>query len=221
MKNIANATLVVFSSMSMFAIMGCAVPSQDSGNDQPEKLSATQPATQLSLKTHEQGMPSARPNLVIYEDLACPFMHTYQPRIDQLMQAHPMDVKITFAHFRLSFEVNSMPAAQAVECASEIGGEGAFWDMHDQIIATTPASYTDKPFDFVAIANAIGIDGVALNACIQSGKYAPLINDAQTTASGIGINGSPTTLFNGTQLDGAVTYDKLEEAYIAATSQPL
>jgi len=42
-----------------------------------------------------------------------------------------------------------------------------------------------------------------------------------TAAFDIGINGSPTTLFNGTQIDGAVTYDKLEEAYTAATSQAL
>jgi protein-disulfide isomerase len=213
MKNIINATLIVFS--SMFAITGCVASGLSV--DQPEKQSTTQP----SLKIHEQGMPSARANLVIYEDLACPFMHTYQPRIDQLMQAHPMDVKITFAHFPLYFEQNAFPAAQAVECASEIGGEGAFWDMHDQILAATPSSYTGEDFDFAGIANSIGIDGAALNVCIQSGKYRALIESAQSAASDHGVNGSPTTLFNGTQLDGAVTYDKLEEAYTAATSQAL
>lgn len=107
-------------------------------------------------------------------------------------------------------------AAEALYCANE---QGRFWEMHDWLFANgEKLAMPEDTMRFLTqeAAPAAGIDGEALRACLQEGRYRSWVEKLQAQANAMGIQGTPTFLIDGELLEGALPLEtfrqKIEEA---------
>jgi protein-disulfide isomerase len=93
----------------------------------------------------------------------------------------------------------SVLAAQAVECASE---QGQFWDFHDTLYANQRGR-NEGAFsrdNLKRFAEALGLETVAFDSCLDSGRYASKVRDDTDAAGQMGVNKVPTILVNGREV---------------------
>jgi len=157
----------------------------------------------------------------VYSDYQCPFcanyfVETIIPIIDEYVNTG----RARLIYQDLAFEgERSQWAAEAVHCAND---QGKFWEYHQMILDERYISgKTDvyKKDNLKKVAKEIGLDECEFNICFDSGKYTQIVKDA--TKVGFderGIDGTPTTLFNGDMVIddegkniGAMSYDMLKE----------
>lgn len=137
---------------------------------------------------HIRGNPSAKITLIEYSDFECPFCARHHPTMQQVVDTYGDDVNWVYRHFPLSFHLNAQKAAEASECAAELGGNDAFWDMADLLIENSDNT------KLVAYAEQIGLNGDALKNCVDSGKYAQRVDDQMAGGSAAGVSGTPGTI---------------------------
>jgi protein-disulfide isomerase len=94
----------------------------------------------------------------------------------------------------------SVLAAQAVECANE---QGKFWEFHDVLYANQVPEHNSGAFsseNLKRFAEALGLETVAFDSCLDSGRYASRVGDDTDAAQRMGINKVPTILVNGREV---------------------
>ncbi len=174
------------------------------------------------------GEESAKVLVEVYSDYQCPFCSSYYSEtIKQAIEDYVKTGKIKLAYKELAFEGDrSEWAAEAVRCAND---QGKFWEYHDKIFAAREASNGTEVYEKESLkkfAKELGLDECEFNLCLDSGKYTEEIQKETQAGFDKGINGTPTTLFNGKivkevfdgqeQSLGAMPYDlfktKIEEA---------
>src|SRR4051812_29469284 len=72
----------------------------------------------------QKGDPGAKVVLVEYSDFQCPMCARIQPTLRQFLDTYKGKVKLASKYFPLTMHKNSMPAAQAAQCAAE---QNKFW----------------------------------------------------------------------------------------------
>lgn len=135
---------------------------------------------------HIRGTPGAVITIIEYSDLECPFCARVHPTIKQAMEQYPGKVNWIYRHYPLPFHANAQKAAEASECAAELGGNDKFWAMVDMIY--------EKGSDNAqlgAYAKAIGLNETTFSTCLSSGKFATKIKDMMAGGSKIGVSGTP------------------------------
>ena len=101
----------------------------------------------------------------------------------------PGKLKYVFFDFPLeSIHKQAFKAAEASRCA---GGQGKYWEMHDQLFAH-PAALDIA--DLARDAKALNLDSQKFQECIDSGKYANEIRKDISEGQRIGVRGTPTLL---------------------------
>ena len=135
-------------------------------------------------KDHIRGNPKAEIAVIEYSDFQCPFCTKVHATYKEILQKYGDKVMWVYRHYPLSFHPNAEPAAQASECAAEIGGNDAFWKFAD-------ALFEGGSFDYAAIAKNIGLDEAKFSACIASGKYKALVQEQMTSGGAAGVSGTP------------------------------
>ena len=92
----------------------------------------------VSDKDHLLGNPSAPVKIVEYSDLDCPFCKTFHATLQQIMEDYGKQGKVAwvYRHFPLAqLHPDAPRKAEATECATELGGQQAFWALTDQIMS--------------------------------------------------------------------------------------
>lgn len=145
---------------------------------------------------HIRGNPDAPVSVIEYSDFECPFCSRNHPTMQQIVDTYGDDVNWVYRHFPLSFHPNAQKAAEASECAAELGGNDKFWEMADMIM--------EKGADgtqFESYAAAIGLNAAAFKDCLDSGKMAAVVQSQMTEGSTAGVSGTPgnIVLKNGTK----------------------
>jgi protein-disulfide isomerase len=107
----------------------------------------------------------------------------------------------------------SLQAANAAFCAAD---QNKFWTMHDWLYANQ--SPTEAPDAFtkdrlLKIGEAAGLDMTAFTPCVQNGTHVAAIQDEQKNLPA-GVNGTPSTLVNGTLVNPA--FAEIQKAVAAA-----
>jgi len=87
-------------------------------------------------------------------------------------------------------------AAEAAWCANE---QGKIWAMHERLFANQQQL---QPEALGQHAQAIGLDGPAFQACLDSGKYTTTINASLKEGQNAGVRGTPGFLLGYTEADG-------------------
>jgi len=138
---------------------------------------------------HIRGNVSAQVSLVEYGDFECPFCRQHHPTMVSLSSKYGNRVNWVYRHYPLSFiHKTAQKAAEASECARELGGAGAFWQYADLLYEKG-----SKPESFVAYARTVGLDANKFQSCVDSGKYETKVKEQMKEGQTHYVKSTPTT----------------------------
>ena len=156
-----------------------------------------------------------------YSDFECPFCASFatvqMPVIrDQLITTGR--VRWRYREFPLSNHRWSRLAALAAQCA---GGQGKFWEMHDQMFLHHRWAQTSKnPRSlFRGFAQDVGADLDKYDACVDGDRYAGRVQASFEEGVARGVSGTPTFFVNGKRFDGRPTSDAFK-ALVDSLTKP-
>jgi protein-disulfide isomerase len=158
-----------------------------------------------------RGRAGAPATVVVFCDFQCPYCAAGRGILDQVVAAHPGDVRIVFRHFPLESKHPDAPrAAAAAVCAQE---QGRFWPMHDMMFTH------QRELDASGIrrlARTAGLDLVAFDQCLFTGRRASDWQRDAADAAALGVTGTPTYFVNGRGIEGAIPFATLDALVRAA-----
>ena len=165
------------------------------------------PVTELD---QVQGSDSALVTLIEYGDFECPYCGRAYPVLKRVKQRLGDRLRFVFRHFPI---VESHPhaqhAAEASESAAVLGGNRAFWAMHDLIFEH---QWALEDGDLARYADQAGGSSAAVLEALADGTYAKYVRDIFMGGVRAGVNGTPTLFIDGIRYDGP----RDEETLVAA-----
>jgi len=174
-------------------------PVQVAGADQEAPLQ--QPAVPVrgpDETDHVYGPANAPITLIEYSDFECPYCKRHFETVNQIKAEYKDKVRIVFRHFPLDFHPNAQKAAEASECAADVGGNDAFWKMHDKIFTAEDITVAGLK----NLAKEIGLNEGKFNECLDSGKMANVVLAQADEATTFGVQGTPANFINGQEVTG-------------------
>lgn len=101
-------------------------------------------------------------------------------------------------------------AAEASECAAE---QGKFWEYHDKLFASHSGENQGafSKDNLKRFAADLRLDTTKFNACLDSGKFASLVENETTSAQSLGVQSTPSFLINGQPLAGAQPFETFQK----------
>jgi len=100
-------------------------------------------------------------------------------------------------------------AAEASECAAE---QGRFWEYHDRLFASQGSAGVFGKDNLKKFAADLRLDTTKFNTCLDSGKFASLVDKETTNLQSLGVESTPTFLINGQPLAGAQPFEVFQKA---------
>ncbi len=138
---------------------------------------------------HIRGKESAPVSLVEYSDFECPFCRKHHPTLMKLLDEYDTDVNWVYRHYPISFlHPTAQKAAEASECANELGGSKAFWKYADLLFQK--GSQEDA---LISHAKEIQLNEKNFQNCLDSGKYEQKIKDQLKGGQSLIVKSTPTT----------------------------
>jgi protein-disulfide isomerase len=174
---------------------------------------AAGPLKEVGAQDHIMGAKNAKVTLVEYSDFQCPFCSRHLPSIKQALADFPNDVRLVYRHYPLSFHPEAQKSAEASECAAKLGGNDAFWKMHDELFANQATLSRSL---YTELAKKIGLNAANFDKCLDSGETATRVSTDLNEGTSAGVEGTPATFVNGMLVSGAVPYSELKAAIQAA-----
>lgn len=138
------------------------------------------------------GNPAAKVTLVVYEDFQCPFCGKFHLETEmKIRDAYVQDGSVAFVYRDFAFlGPESDKAAEAARCA---GDQGKFWEYHDYLFehqnGENEGNFADSYLK--SFAQNIGLDRIAFDSCLDSGKHAQAVMDQKTEGEEAGVTGTP------------------------------
>lgn len=152
------------------------------------------------------GMEDAAITLIEFSDYECPFCTRWHTEVfAPLMKKYPDQVRFVYRDFPLPSHPNAIPAAEAANCANE---QGAFWEYHDRLFATTQglsAAVYEK------IAAELGLDLEQFTQCVEDRTYQAEVDADFQYAANLGVTSTPTFFLNGIPIVGAQPFEFFDE----------
>ncbi|HEY4103172.1 MAG TPA: thioredoxin domain-containing protein [Polyangiaceae bacterium] len=162
-----------------------------------------------------RGPKDALVTLVIFADFQCPFCKRVQITLKQITDKYGSDVRVVWKDNPLPFHPRARPAAALARFAYKQKGNGAFWDVHDRLFASSPKLEDE---DLQRIAESVGVSWTAAKAAIDSNKFTPKIDAGIDLAYDLQARGTPHFFINGRRLAGAqelASFTKLIDEQLA------
>ncbi|MFA4930798.1 MAG: thioredoxin domain-containing protein [Patescibacteria group bacterium] len=191
-------------------------PSENQDTTTPDNNTAAD-LTQVTFdnSSHIKGNPDAPITIVEYSDTECPFCIQFHDTLKQVVEQYDGQVNWVYKHFPLdSLHPKARHEAEATECAAQLGGNDGFWNYFDRLNEITPGNNGLDPATLPEIATYVGLDQTQFTACLDSGKYADLIQQNIDEAMAAGGQGTPySVIVTGDQrlpLSGALPLDQLQ-----------
>lgn len=150
----------------------------------------------------EEGMPEGRNiygsldaefTLVEYSDLECTFCKRFHNTPKDLVDQAGGRINWEWQHLPLGFHNPvSSNASHAALCVSETAGNKAFWAFTDVWFNASGMGGRGYP-NPAELAASVGAPSDKFDACMDSGRYKPLIKSQGEKATELGVNGTPGT----------------------------
>lgn len=161
------------------------------------------------------GDVNAPVTIVEFSDYQCPFCRQYFEQTYSLIKENYIStgkVKLAFMDFPLNFHEGAVDYARAARCTRELGGDEAYFEMHDKmfkeqtiieggIVSGTVPYVGDEVVK--TWAKQIGYD---ISECFDSEKYTEEVNADLAYGQSLGVSGTPGFFVNGIKLEGAQPY---------------
>jgi len=152
------------------------------------------------------GAAGAPITVVEFADYQCPYCRQEEPTMQRLREQFKDKVKIAYRDFPLPMHPYAHKAAEAARCASD---QGKFWPYHDKIFTGTADALTIPALK--STARELGLNGDKFDKCLDSSQESAAVEKDYNDGRGLGISGTPTIFINGYALNGAASYDSIEE----------
>lgn len=156
------------------------------------------------------GDPSIGPvdapvTVVEFSDYQCPYCQAwYQQTFDQLMANYPDKIRFVYRDLPLPGHPESLPAAEAANCAGE---QGAYWKFHNALFS---GQYQLGRAAYEQYAVDLGLDTAAFTACLDDHHTQAEVKADAADATRLGLTGTPSFVINGRILIGAVPFDQFK-----------
>lgn len=171
----------------------------------------SQPHPEANANT--MGDPKAPVKIVEYADYQCPFCLRYW------QETEPLIIKTYIATGKVFYEYRSVGAfigpesASAAEAAYCAGDQGKFWEYHDILFSNWTG---ENAGDFTAdklnqYAAAAGLDTNKFNDCLRKGLHKGQVQQDVASAKADGIQATPSFIINGKLIEGAQTFDVMQQ----------
>lgn len=169
---------------------------------------------------HIRGNIAAPVTIVEFSDLECPFCKSFHPTMQQVLSEYGDKVRWVYKHFPLDqLHPKASKEAEAAECAGALGGNDVFWRYVDRVFEITPSNNGLNLALLPQIAEDLGLNRPAFEACLNDGKYAERVKEDYRQGISLGVNGTPASFVNGVSISGAVPYEALKAAIDEALAQ--
>jgi Na+/H+ antiporter NhaA len=161
-------------------------------------------------RDHIRGPREAPVTIVEYGDLECPYCGQAEPVVRELLRDFG-DVRYVWRHLPLNdVHPNAQLAAEAAEAAAD---QGAFWEMHDLLLAHQDAL---RPNDLIGYAEQLGLEVERFMKDLREHAGAVRVAEDVDSADLSGVSGTPTFFINGRRHYGAYDITTLSAAVRAA-----
>jgi Na+/H+ antiporter NhaA len=164
-------------------------------------------------RDHVRGPEDAAVTVVEYGDFECPWTGMAAPTARELL-AENTDIRYVWRHLPLP---DIHPHAQlAAEAAEAAGAQGAFWPMHDLLLA----NQDDLHFEaLVGYAADLGLDLPRFREDLLQGRFAAHVRRDVESADLSGVAGTPTFFINARRHDGPQDLAALTAAITGARTR--
>jgi Na+/H+ antiporter NhaA len=163
-------------------------------------------------RDHIRGPANASVTLVEYGDFECPYCGLAEPVVRDLLKDD--DLRYVWRHLPLS---DVHPRAQiAAEVAEAAGEQGAFWEMHDLLLANQDKL---QPADLMRYALELGLDNERVHDEVKRHVAAARVAQDVESADLSGVSGTPTFFINGQRHYGAYDVATLTAAIKTARTR--
>jgi len=149
------------------------------------------------------GPEDAPVTIIEFSDFECPYCVRIYPTLQQVVKKYQGKVRLVYRHFPLGIHANARKAAEASLCAGE---QGRFWEMHNVMFDNIRSL---SPQGLKGLAAGIGLQTQAFDSCLDSGKFASVVERDLRDGERVGVTGTPATFVNGRMLSGAVPLEQL------------
>ncbi len=145
-----------------------------------------------------KGGDKAPVTIVEFSDFHCPFCRQVVSTLAKLESQYGEKIKLAFRDFPIEgLHPGASKAHEAARCADE---QGKFWAYHDKLFAG-PANSSPELFN--RLAKEVGLEPVAFETCLSSGKHQAAIKKDIAEGQRLGVAGTPAFFINGRLLSGA------------------
>jgi protein-disulfide isomerase len=176
------------------------------------------------------GDPDAPVTIDVFEDFQCSACWRFTENIEPLVIQNLVATgKARYVFHNYSFldgngagsNGESDQAANASMCANE---QGKFWEMHSILYANwngeNQGNFGDRRL--AAMAESIGLDMSAFNACFGANKYEAEVQADFDLGQEMGVSGTPTVFVNGNRVGApnqVASYQEIADAVNAAVGE--
>jgi Na+/H+ antiporter NhaA len=181
-------------------------------------LGSAQPLVDLYIdvdpgRDHVRGPIASPVTVVEYGDFECPYCGQAEPVVRELLRDFA-DVRYVWRHLPLN---DVHPRAQlAAEAAEAAADQGAFWELHDLLLAHQEAL---RPTELIGYAEQLGLDVERFTNDLREHRGAARVAEDVDSADLSGVSGTPTFFINGRRHHGAYDIDTLSAAVRVAGAQ--
>jgi len=159
-------------------------------------------------RDHIRGGDDATVTLLEYGDYECPYCGQAEVVVRELLQSFGADLRYVWRHLPLN---DVHPRAEvAAEAAEAAAAQGAFWDMHDRLLAD------QELLDLGRHAEELGLDMDRFWEELSRHRHLGRIAEDVASADASGVAGTPTFFINGRRHQGAYDIATLTAAVKAA-----
>jgi Na+/H+ antiporter NhaA len=157
-------------------------------------------------RDHIRGPAKAPVTVVEYGDFECPYCGLAEPSVRELLSDFG-DVRYVWRHLPLTdVHPHAQLAAEATEAAAK---QGAFWELHDQLLEHQGALTVR---DLTGYATSLGLDIERFTADLRKNAGAARVAEDTDSADLSGVSGTPTFFVNGMRHYGAYDIESLSKA---------
>ena len=167
------------------------------------------------INSPENNIPIGNKNspitIIEFSDYQCPFCARFYLNTLPSLKKEYIDtgkVKFVYRDFPLGFHQNAQKAAEATEVARELGGDDAFWKMHDKIFNNQQAISEQ---DLINYAEEIGLNKAKFKEILASNKYRNEVQKDFKDGEKVGVSGTPAFFINGRNLVGAQPFSEFKK----------
>jgi protein-disulfide isomerase len=165
-------------------------------------------------RDHIRGSEDAPVTLLEYGDYQCPYCGQAEVVVRELLDSFGDELRYVWRHLPLNdVHPDTQMAAEAAEAAA---AQGAFWRMHDMLLANQDAL---RAPDLTRYAEQLGLDVERFWDDLRSRKHAPRITEDVASADASGVAGTPTFFINGRRHRQAYDIETLTAAVRAARNR--